>query len=50
MFGGWLEETFDNGNSGQSESPALTKKLEELKTVKPRDPGETARLGAAAAL
>lgn len=49
-FHGWLEEKFDNGSSGQSQWPALTKKLEELRTVKPGVTGETARLGAAAAL
>lgn len=47
---GWLEEKFDNGNSDQSESPALRKMLEELRTVKPGVAGETARLGAVAAL
>lgn len=31
LFCGWVEEKFDDGNSGQSESPALRKKLEELK-------------------
>lgn len=50
MFCGWLEEKFGKDNSDQSESPALRKKLEELKTVKPGVAGETARLGAVAAL
>ena len=49
-FCGWLEEKFGKDNSDQSESPALRKKLEELKTVKPGVAGETARLGAVAAL
>lgn len=49
VFSGWLEEKFDNGNSGQSESLALTKPLEQL-TVKPRLTGETARLGSVSAL
>lgn len=35
-FCGWLEEKFDNGSSGQSQWPGLTKKLEELRTVKTR--------------
>lgn len=49
VFFGWLEEKFDNGNSGQSESPALMKTLEQL-TAKPRLAGETARLGSVSAL
>lgn len=47
MFCGWLEEKF---GSDQSESLALRKKLEELRTVKPGVAGETARQGAVAAL
>lgn len=49
VFSGWLEENFDNGNSGQSESLALTKTLEQL-TAKPRLTGATARLGSGSAL
>lgn len=49
LFCGWLEK-FDSGNSGQSESPALTKPPEELRAVKLRVAGETARLGSVAAL
>lgn len=48
LFCVWLEEKLDNSNSGQSELPALRKKHEELRTVKPGVAGETARLGAAA--
>jgi len=47
LFCGWLEEKF---GSDQSESLALRKKLEELRTVKPGVAGETARQGAVAAL
>lgn len=50
LFCGWLEEKFGKDNSDQSESLALRKKLEELRTVKPGVAGETARRGAVAAL
>lgn len=48
FFCGWLAK-FDCSNYGQSELSTLWKKLE-LGTAKPRVAGETARLGAVAAL
>ncbi|CAK7310390.1 hypothetical protein VULLAG_LOCUS15360 [Vulpes lagopus] len=46
---GWPAGESDNGSGGQSQPPALTERLEELRTAKPGVTGEAARLGAPAA-